>query len=148
MQKNIDTAALLREHGLKKTSSRLSVLSALSRLPRPATVEEIHRSLPSPRPDITTVYRTIESFVAAGIATMLNLKNGEAHVELAHAHDTHHIVCVSCDTVEHFDEKTHVDLAVRAVQDSKQFAKLIRHSFELYGICTPCAKNSVTNQTV
>ena len=59
---------LLKDHGLKATPSRLSILHYLSTLDAPITAEELFRRLQSQGLDLSTLYRNLNTFVEAGLA--------------------------------------------------------------------------------
>lgn len=129
----------MRKSGLRATPKRLVIYAALARFKAPATAERIFASLPRKSADLATVYRTLESFEAAGLVRRIDLRHGHAHFELA-GDEHHHLVCTSCEKVEDFRDCAIDPLAARVLKQSKSFRSVTSHSLELFGLCTACSK--------
>lgn len=130
----------LRSKGYKATRPRVRILEVLERARKPLSIRAIVRALSSSGVDRVTVYRTLKSLKESGVVRQVDLEHAHAHYELASAVDHHHLVCVKCDTVEDFIGCNVEPLAKAALSKSKQFAKVLRHSFELFCVCKSCAK--------
>ncbi|MFD7708649.1 Fur family transcriptional regulator [Streptomyces sp. NPDC059786] len=94
-----DLPALLRQHGLRCTASRLSTLRLLSssgeHLSCPDVSGELERlGLPF---DQTTVYRTLEALTAAGLAHAVHGPGPKRYGISSEPH--HHTVCETCGHV-------------------------------------------------
>lgn len=92
----------LRKKGLRLTSQRKTILSALHGLNRLATAEEILRCVQKDAPsvDISTVYRTLELLREFQVVTCVQGYDGQQRYELAHHGPPHvHMVCRSCGKV-------------------------------------------------
>lgn len=124
--------ALLKSKGLRATPSRLTVLSALRRAKKPASVQDLLERRELRGMDTVTVYRALEAFVIAGIARQVNLRHGHADYELALGHH-HHAVCESCGRVEDIGG---CEVNVRV---SEAFPVINDHALELFGVCRTCA---------
>ena len=102
---------LLREKGLKVTTQRLAVLTALSKKQDShLTAEEIYELVKVESPDIglATVYRTIQMLLELKIVDRIYLDDGYVRYELGHvyededSHHHHHLICVKCGRVMSF----------------------------------------------
>lgn len=98
-------AGLLRRAGCRPTAQRLLVLQALGggdHLTADDILLHARRRYPSINP--STVYRTLDALVDAGIARRTDLGAGRLHYELARTHRHHHVVCQGCGAVEHLHD--------------------------------------------
>lgn len=140
MQKNTQNLAeIIRSAGFRATKPRLALLSFLEKEGTLLSIQEIVSGLKN-KVDQVTVYRMIEAFKGAGIVREVNLQGDRPKYELADAQDHHHIVCTNCRRVEDFDGCDAENLEKRALRQSRSFAKITGHSFDLYGLCNTCAK--------
>jgi|AntRauTorckE6833_2_1112554.scaffolds.fasta_scaffold30962_2 Fur family ferric uptake transcriptional regulator len=97
-----DAKDLLREHKLKATQSRISVLSLFLEVDRGLSSPEIEQALEQESIDRVTIYRTLDSFEQAGIIHKIP---SEDHFQLfaltlnhIHCTQTHaHFHCEKCD---------------------------------------------------
>jgi Fe2+ or Zn2+ uptake regulation protein len=136
----VDFKAILRRVGFRATEPRLELLSFLSKQHLPLSIIEIASGLKPKRIDQVTVYRMVEAFAKAGIASEVNLKGERPRYELSDTeHDHHHIVCTSCHKVEDFIGCNTTQLEKKALHQS-HFSKVTGHSFDLYGLCNSCAR--------
>ena len=90
-----------RRHSLK----REQILEVLKKEKGALSAGGIHERLPGL--DLTTIYRNLDVFVAAGEVKKLLLDGKEALYEFQD-HPHHHAICTDCDRVIHFtapDEK-------------------------------------------
>ncbi|PWH16434.1 MAG: transcriptional repressor [Ardenticatenia bacterium] len=129
----------LRKKGLRLTSQRKRILSALHELDRLATAEEIFQSVrrDSPSMDISTVYRTLELLREFQVVTCVQGNDGQHRYELAHHSTPHvHMVCRACGRV--------FEVAIESLQPFIACARE-QHGFEvdvhalsIEGICHAC----------
>lgn len=84
---------------MRLTKHRTEILAALEAKQCALTAQEIHASLP--HINLTTVYRSLEAFVTAGLVKKLHLGEAEASYELED-HSHHHAICDDCGRVIHF----------------------------------------------
>lgn len=131
---------ILRSAGLRITAQRKALVQELVSSASPVDVEDLWRRPKLSGYDLSTIYRSLDHFVRAGIVRALELGKGREFYEFNRGHDHHHIVCTSCNTIEEIEE-CHVDAIVeRARKDSKKFSTVGAHVFELFGICKRCKK--------
>lgn len=96
----MDWLLALKARGLRATPQRATLLAALGGRSDHPTAEDLFRSLRHTHPTLalSTVYSTLETFEAAGLARRLSLGEGrdryDANVE-PHAH----LVCLACRRV-------------------------------------------------
>ncbi len=131
---------ILKQAGLKATPMRLLVLATLRDASEPLAVRDLLRELSKrdPAVDTVTVYRTLKSFEDMSVVRSLSLGGDALRYELADDHH-HHIVCLSCGLIEAFDACAFAKLGDSILKNSKKFASITRHSFELFGLCSACA---------
>ena len=136
---NPDEKALLilKNAGLSRTQARVQCLKLLSANHCILSNEEIHKALSKFKIDLVTVYRTMQTFVEAGLVERVNLADGIARFELSvdESHHHHHVVCRTCNKIEIIEHCFGKEL-------NKMAARLgffeIKHSLEFYGICRSC----------
>lgn len=124
----------LHNAGLRATPHRIEVLSMLSTLKKPVSVETLKKKMPAS--DTVTLYRTLEAFSEQGLANRVDLRHGHQHYEsvLGMPHH-HHMVCTACGHVEDV-EWCPVE---RAKNIQSKFKRVTSHSLEFFGVCTSCA---------
>jgi Fe2+ or Zn2+ uptake regulation protein len=134
-----DPIAILRKSGLKKTPTRLAILSVFSEGCKPVNAEYIFKKLKTRKTSIVTIYRTLMSFEVACILSRVELHKESAHYELA-GHHHHHIICTDCGTVESFDKCDVGHISEKALSKSLKFRVITQHSLEFFGVCNSCVK--------
>lgn len=132
------TAELLKTAGLRATKPRLRVLAVLEASTYPLSVADITRSITRPKVDQVTVYRTLETFVQAGLVQHLELHQGRSFFELATREHHHHLVCRSCGRVEDVEGCDMETLESKVAQRSKHFKAVSSHALEFFGDCNEC----------
>ena len=138
MQEYAAAMELLRSAGLRATQPRLRVLSILDESKYPLSVADIARTLKSPTVDQVTVYRTLETFVQAGIVQHLELHQGRSFFELATREHHHHLVCRSCGKVEDVEGCDMEHFEKKVAKRSKNFDSVSSHALEFFGDCKEC----------
>ena len=138
-KKERDLSEIIRSAGFRATKPRLALLAYLAKAKYPLNIQEVALGLKN-KVDQVTVYRMIESFKSAGLVREVNLQGDRPKYELADAEDHHHIVCTKCRKVEDFTGCDAECTAKKALKQSRSFAKITGHSFDLYGLCNTCAR--------
>ncbi|RMG45683.1 MAG: transcriptional repressor [Acidobacteria bacterium] len=103
----------LREAGLKVTAPRLAILAVLEEDRRHPTAEEIHQAIRERRPalSLSTVYKTLESFLRTGLVRRVSGGGNRLRVDgVPGEHD--HAVCRLCGAVFDVDRPEAVRAAV------------------------------------
>jgi Fur family zinc uptake transcriptional regulator len=127
----------IREKGLRVTTQRLCVYTTLSKASSPLSAEEVSQRA-DPALDLATAYRTLESFVAAGIARAVRLGGRCEKFELANCHH-HYLICRSCDRTETVHACLTPATLKAVAAEQPDFASIDDHTLELYGTCRSCA---------
>jgi len=130
--------ALLKQSGLKLTVARKAVLDVLLKNHGPLTIEQISKSVRSPKCDLVTVYRIIEAFKKNRLISRCDFGDGIARYEFNPAdgsHHHHHVICKSCESVEPLDLCV-VQSWERSLQD-RGYSDLT-HKLEFFGVCKAC----------
>lgn len=131
----------LRDHGLRMTKERETVLEAFTGLERHVTTEELLEAAKRLDPEIgqATVFRTIKLLADAGLARKACQDEGAMSYEHAFRHGHHdHLVCLGCGAVVEFK-----DDAIEAAQDAvykKHGFRPADHRLELQGYCPKCRR--------
>jgi Fe2+ or Zn2+ uptake regulation protein len=132
-----DFKNILKEKGLKCTSSREMILEIFSGNKRPIRAEDSYNKLKN-KIDEATIYRTISSFKKVGLIRRVNLRRESVYFELNNDHH-HHIVCEKCGEIEDFKENSEIEKILgRIVEKSSRFKIINEHSLELFGVCSKC----------
>ncbi len=84
---------------MRLTAHRREILTLLQTADAALSAAAIHSKVP--HINLVTVYRTLESFVEAGMIKKLSLSSDEAVYEFQ-AERHHHAVCSECGKVLHF----------------------------------------------
>jgi Fe2+ or Zn2+ uptake regulation protein len=131
-------AALLRRAGCRPTAQRLLVLQALGdggHVSADEVLAQARARYPSLNP--STVYRTLDALVSAGIARRTDLGTDRLFYEVARAHRHHHAVCQSCGAVAHLHDATLTPLA-GALRAETGFALTPDREIAIPGLCPAC----------
>ncbi len=129
--------ALLQEQGFRVTPQRLLILQTVQESDGHLSAEEIYAKVAEVNPylDISTVYRTLEKFVALGLLHKTDLGHEHTHYEWAEG-PHQHAICERCGSVDHFDN----DLLSPVWRELER-----RHGFQsskatlaVFGLCRTC----------
>jgi len=135
--------SLLKKAGSKNTGPRFLVLEVLAHATKPLSTKEIHKKVEKQGIDPVTVYRIIKAFVEKGIVRQIDFGHDQAYFEIVdEKNDHHHIICTKCHKVVDFTGCDADKLIAAALKQTKEFSRIDRHSFELYGICKSCQKHA------
>lgn len=133
---------------MKKTEARISVFDVLNVSEEPLTIEDIHTKISKlykskkivKKPDLVTVYRTLDTFEKAGVAKKVLFKDKKTRYELSHGHDghCHHAVCSSCGKTEHVDDPAIEKALTNLSKKFKIVTQVHEHVLEFFGLCISC----------
>jgi len=130
-------AELLKNHGLKATFQRMTILSAIEELGH-ANVDEIYGKVLETHPTLSlaTVYKNIITMVEQGVLVEVPIAGKKSKYELKKEEHLH-LVCIECGSV--VDRELDEILA----EDTKKIAKnssfaLKERQLNLYGVCDKC----------
>lgn len=138
--KNMSTMKIMdgNQGGLRKTQSRERILSILKSSHYPLTSEEIYRKVGKFGINLSTVYRTVNSFCEAGLAKK-EIGEGKNNVFSLVAEGDHHVlVCVRCHKKIELQGCPYQE-ANGSISKETGF-QVIDHNTEIFGICPDCLK--------
>ena len=134
--------AYLRQNGLKKTNQKDLILEIFLNTEGHLSVEDLYALVKKrdKKIGIVTVFRTLKSLTACGIAREIALGDGLTRFEHSYHHPHHHhIVCAECHKVIEF-----VSPELERVQDEivrNYHFRPLRHRLQIYGICADCREH-------
>lgn len=132
----------LKVEGYKLTPQRRAVLDAIiSNEGKHLSTEEIYDIVKAECPEIglATVYRTLQLLEKMDVVYKMNFDDGCNRYELAHNdedHQHHHLVCVSCGSVEEVEDDL-LDSIEEKIEGKYSF-KITNHNVKFFGYCTKC----------
>jgi Fur family ferric uptake transcriptional regulator len=140
--------SFLRQNGLKKTYQKDLILETFLNTEGHLSVEDIY-SLVKKRDKkvgIVTVFRTLKSLTACGIAREITLGDGLTRFEHSYHHPHHHhIVCTECHkTIEFISpdlERIQGEIVAR------YHFQPVHHRFQIFGICEDCRESRAVPDT-
>ena len=134
-------AALLRRAGCRPTAQRLLVLQALGGGEH-VTADDVlaHAKARYPSINPSTVYRTLDALVAAGIARRTDLGSERLYFEVAREHRHHHAVCQVCGAIAHLHDASLRPLA-KALRSETGFELTPDREIAIPGICPDCRRS-------
>lgn len=140
MDENIDYKEILKREGMKNTRHRNAILLLLEQSDHPVSAEELYISLREKTASInlSTVYRTLDTFVSKNLVIKATMDDGKARYELNHHEHKHHLFCVGCHKVISIE-----DCPMGELQESlkkKMDFEVTGHKLEIYGYCHNCKK--------
>lgn len=131
--------AYLRQNGLKKTYQKDLILETFLSTEGHLSVEDIYSLVrkKDKKVGVVTVFRTLKSLVACGIAREITLGDGLTRFEHSYHHPHHHhIICTECHRAIEY-----VSPELEKIQDEiirKYQFRPIAYRFQTYGICADC----------
>ncbi len=131
---------MLKSARLRRTKPRSDILTALLETHQPLTREQIAERIGAGAPNKVTIYRALETFVAADIVHKAFVQDRTWYFELSHhctADQCHpHFSCTSCGQTDCLPE-----LSIPMTADSNGY--LIQHQrVQLEGLCPKCSKSA------
>ncbi len=144
--KKIDSALAMdsfvqkcHEKGLKVTPQRTVIYRELLKATDHPTIEGILKKVRVALPNVSfdTVYRTVLSFVDAGIIHMVEGYGGSKRFD-PNIQQHHHFRCARCEKIEDFRNDYFDDIKIPE-EVKKQF-NITQKKVVLEGLCTECSK--------
>jgi Fur family ferric uptake transcriptional regulator len=132
----------LRQNGLKKTYQKDLILETFLSTEGHLSVEDIYALVKKrdKKVGVVTVFRTLKSLTACGIAREITLGDGLTRFEHSYHHPPHHhIVCTECHRAIEF-----VCPALEEIQNEiiqRYHFQPIHHRFQTFGICEDCREH-------
>ena len=132
----------LRQNGLKKTYQKDLILETFLNTEGHLSVEDIYALVKKRdrKVGVVTVFRTLKSLTACGIAREITLGDGLTRFEHSYHHPNHHhIVCTECHKAIEFVCPELERIQGEIIQ--RYHFKPIHHRFQTYGICEDCREH-------
>ena len=130
----------LRDASGRSGSARRLVVEYLGEQDCCRSAQEIHDAVRARggRVGIASVYRALDGMDALGLVQRIDLGDGVARFEPAHAGGDHHhhLVCDDCGKVEPFED-ARLESAIARVADGRGYA-VAAHDVVLRGACEDC----------
>jgi Fur family ferric uptake transcriptional regulator len=132
----------LRQNGLKKTHQKDLILATFLNTEGHLSVEDLYALVrkKDKKVGIVTVFRTLKTLTACGIAREINLGDGLTRFEHSYHHPHHHhIVCTECHKAIEF-----VSPELEGLQDEivrKYHFQPLHHRLQIYGVCEDCREH-------
>jgi len=138
LEENTNYTEILKREGMKSTRHRNSILLLLERSEHPITAEELYVSLREKTASInlSTVYRTLDTFVSKNLVIKSTMEDGKARYELNHHEHKHHLFCVGCHKVISIEDCLMEDL--QKILKKKIDFDVTGHKLEIHGYCHNC----------
>lgn len=125
--------ARLAQAGLRATRQRVVILESLLTLPGHPTAEQVHRRVTSEAPGISlgTVYKALDSFVAAGLTRRVASAEGASRRYDADCTEHHHLFCTNTqEIIDYCDPQ--LDALIREFFATKGLENFQPRSFSLH----------------
>ena len=133
-----DIISLLQLKGIKSSAARLQIMQICCSSDLPLDVQEVTTLLKN-EIHLSTVYRTLEKFVAVGILERVDFQEGKFRYEYVKEHH-HHVVCNDCGKVADIQ-----DSGIEKIEQSVSLQTgfiVTKHSLELFGLCNKCQRST------
>ena len=129
---------LLKQHNLRLTKPRQQVFEVLRQSAVPLTISDIAKKCKNV--DRASVYRTLVTFDQLHIVSAIAI-GWKNYYELAEPFipHHHHLYCIHCQNAEPI-QTPELEQLVGYLSCKHQFA-VVKHHFELEGICKNCQKH-------
>lgn len=136
----MDFDKLLKNKNLKVTKARLTILSILNNSSKGLTVEEILEVINKDNIEIniSTIYRTLESFEENSLINKINLGQGAAIYSIKKDDHSHKIECDICHN--EYDIPCPITAIEELLKQQSGFT-ITEHKIELTGVCNNCKDN-------
>jgi len=140
LEENTNYTEILKREGMKSTRHRNAILLLLEQSEDPRTAEELYISLREKTASInlSTVYRTLDTFVSKNLVTKSTMDDGKARYELNQHEHKHHLFCVGCHKVISIEDCPMGEL--QEILKKKIDFDVTGHKLEIYGYCHNCKK--------
>jgi len=125
----------LKEHGLKVTPQRVTILSAIDKFGH-ANIDEIYQEAKTTNPtmSLATVYKNVTSLIETNLLKEVALNNQKSKDELTKEPHSH-LICKKCGSVEDINSNNLFTLN----RDNLDF-DIEEVELNIYGICSKCKK--------
>jgi Fur family ferric uptake transcriptional regulator len=134
-------AQYLKKNNLKTTKQRLHVAGEFFSRREHISAEDLYTIVRKkfPNTGFTTVYRTLNLLVDAGLAASHNFKGSFTRFEpVTHQKHHDHLICLRCGKIIEFTN-ARIEKLQEEVAERHGF-RVTDHTLEIFGICASCGK--------
>lgn len=124
---------------LKNTQTRIKVLNLLSKATEPMSASQIFDSLKKEKLNLSTIYRTLNSFTAQNIINCESDRNGTVFYFLPKENHNHILECKTCHKKIVLPYCPYEKVNKKIKQDT-DFV-IDESNRIIYGLCKDCIKN-------
>lgn len=128
----------LTNFGLRETKTRQMVLSLLKNAKEPITAEDIYKALIDEKINLSTIYRSLNSFLERNIITKEIRQDGKALYHYLQKEHRHVLICTTCNKKIYLDNCPYQEIDKTIYVETGFTIK--HHNIELYGLCKECAE--------
>lgn len=134
-------------HVTRWTVPREAILNLLSQTSKHLSAKEIYASLYRMYPGIglTTIYRTLDLLVRAGLINRFTSGDGQNRYEFKSDEKKehhHHLNCIQCgkiiDYSDFVEEELELIKKIEETLSKKHNFNVLGHNIEFYGLCNKC----------
>ena len=131
---------VLKGHGLKVTKPRVAVLELLYKNEHGLDAETIKNTIEKDNLyiDLSTVYRTLDTFVSKGLLTKFDLGDKKYNYKIKAHNHSHHLECEVCG--KSFDLECPMNVIEEIITKETGFY-LTNHKIEFKGVCKNCQES-------
>jgi len=136
--------ASLRQKGYRLTPQREMIIQAIAHSDCHMTAEEIFAEIQThtQATNLATIYRTLELLVAEGLATRVDLGEGQI-IYATTRHGPHiHLVCRGCGQIIDADPQL-LDPIAAQLQTQHTFTPDLNH-ISIFGLCSHCRQGETS----
>ncbi|MFA6801139.1 MAG: transcriptional repressor [Acholeplasmataceae bacterium] len=119
---------------MRMTKQRKQILALFNHTNTPISAEMIMEKLPDDALNLSTIYRTLETFFHEGLISKSAIDHTNFYYLNDHQHH-HYMICLNCHKMIEID--CHLHQFEDEVASSHQF-KVTHHDMTLYGYCHEC----------
>ncbi|HZU12453.1 MAG TPA: Fur family transcriptional regulator [Chloroflexota bacterium] len=133
--------SVLDAAGLRHTRPRATIIRRVAEYAAVRgdfAIEDLWQTLQDEQAQIgrATLFRAVETMVSLGVLDRIELADGSPRYRVCSRSHHHHLICVSCRSIEEIDVCL-PEAEIAAAAAAAGFA-VERHSLELYGRCAEC----------
>ena len=119
---------------LKMTKQREQLLAFLKKQKTPLSAEMIYAKLPMGSMNLSTVYRTLDTFLQYHLVEKTFLDN-TAYYKISSPEHKHYMVCLKCHKMIEMDCHVH---GIADEDASKHHFQITSHNLTVYRYCQAC----------
>ncbi len=137
----LDIIQKLKEHDLKVTPQRLTILDTLNRYGH-ASIDEIYKEVKKIHLSISlaTVYKNITSLLQVKLIKELALNEAKSKYEIIKEPHSH-LICKKCGSIEDINLSEQIEQNASKLASAKEFAAE-ETELNIYGLCKNCKQNN------